>query len=106
MIYLFKNICNKAQIVSLDYFKIAIDCKKYLSEYTSWQGSVAQRKIMVSRTELKRFVKSHIERTLVITEQIILESKDIKQVVGGATRMPIIKHKIEKMFHCKVFMFH
>lgn len=100
-----KLLCNKAQIeVSLDYFKIAIDCKKYLSEYTSWQGSVAQRKIMVSRTEIEKVCQKLIERTLVITEQIILESKaHIKQVVlaGGATRMPIIKHKIEKMFHCK-----
>lgn len=88
---------------------LAEKAKQYLSENLDFATSDAQGyKLTLSRAELETLSEPLIARTLAASTLALkdakLKSSDLSRVilVGGATRMPIIKDAVSKFFQTKL----
>ena len=78
--------------------------KEHLSFHDQWQGKIEGREITVIRAEFEEVVSSLIDKTFQICRDVIRQAQltipDVKGVVlvGGSTRMPLIRQKVADFF--------
>lgn len=78
--------------------------KKALSNRDPVMAYVARKDIEVSRKELEEAISSYIAQTEMLCESTLeeagIDASDIREVflVGGSTRMPIVRESVERVF--------
>ena len=86
----------------------AEEAKKYLSSNDNFEGSLAGNEIIISRKEFEKLAEPLIEKTITCCKNAMSDAaltyKEIDEVVmvGGSTRIPLVKQKISKLFGRKV----
>ena len=86
----------------------AEEAKKYLSSNDNFEGSQAGNEINISRKEFEKLAEPLIEKTITCCKNAMSDAaltyKEIDEVVmvGGSTRIPLVKQKISKLFGRKV----
>lgn len=87
----------------------AEQAKKYLSSQQNFTATDFQgQELSLTRTELEKLAQPFIERTISACKQSLKDAKldktDLSRVilVGGATRMPIIKNAVAEFFQIPV----
>ena len=86
----------------------AEEAKKYLSSNDNFEGSLAGNEINISRKEFEKLAEPLIEKTITCCKNAMSDAaltyKEIDEVVmvGGSTRIPLVKQKISKLFGRKV----
>lgn len=87
----------------------AEEAKKHLSNNDSYEGSINGQKIGISKAQFNELIHPLVDRTLTSCKNALrdakLETKDIDAVVmvGGSTRVPLVKESIGKFFNKEVF---
>ena len=82
--------------------------KKHLSNNSNYEGEVAGEKVSVSRIEFVRLIQSLIDKTIQCCKNALADAglsvKGIDEVVmvGGSTRVPVVKETVGKFFTRKV----
>ena len=82
--------------------------KKHLSNNSNYEGEVAGEKVSVSRIEFVRLIQPLIDKTIQCCKNALADAglsvKEIDEVVmvGGSTRVPVVKETVGKFFTRKV----
>lgn len=82
--------------------------KKHLSFNDSFEGTVAGEKVSISKTEFEELITPLINRTIDSCNNALKDAglavQDIEAVVmvGGSTRVPLVKQRIGELFGQKV----
>lgn len=82
----------------------AEQAKKVLSSSENFEGEFAGEKITLSKTEFEKLIEPIVERTILCCKQAMkdagLSVKEINTVlmVGGSTRVPLVKNKVRDYF--------
>ncbi len=105
-----KHKINPINIAELQH--IARNIKEYLSSHEHFSGKISINgttiEILITRSELEIIAGEIVDKTIKIMQNAILDAnidtKNIKGMilVGGTTRMPIIREKIAKNFPVKI----
>lgn len=83
---------------------IAEDAKKHLSSHNIFLGEISGSPVSLSKIEFENLIKPYIERTLSCCKQALndaeLNIEDIEEVimVGGSTRVPLVKTSVSDFF--------
>lgn len=78
--------------------------KKHLSANDSFEGTVAGEKVIISKTEFEELITPLINRTIDSCNNALKDAgiavRDIEAVVmvGGSTRVPLVKQRIGELF--------
>jgi molecular chaperone HscA len=90
--------------------KLAEKAKKYLSENDLFQETDARfGELSLSRSEFESIIKPLIDRTLMACKKVLDDAKlDINAIdqvimVGGSTRVPLVKNEVSAFFKNSVF---
>lgn len=82
----------------------AEEAKKYLSSHDNFFGEISGSPVSLSKIEFEKLIKPYVERTLSCCKQALndagLNINDIEEVimVGGSTRVPIVKTSVSDFF--------
>jgi molecular chaperone HscA len=82
----------------------AEEAKKFLSCHEFYKGEVASEPVEISRSELEELIKPLVEKTIACCNNALndaqLTAMDIEEVVmvGGSTRIPVVKKAVSKFF--------
>jgi molecular chaperone HscA len=108
---LMKLMCTKSNMPFesitdvLGCLKISSDCKKVLSNQSSWDGDFLGHNITITNTEAISVWQKLIDKTIKITNDVLhsanLSTNNISHVIlaGGGGRMPIIQNAVENLFN-------
>lgn len=86
----------------------AEEAKKYLSNNSMFEGEVAGEKVTLSKNEFEKLIESLLDKTIKCCKNALTDAgltiKDIDEVVmvGGSTRVPLVKETVSKFFERKV----
>lgn len=86
----------------------AEEAKKHLSNNSNYEGEVAGEKVSLSKNEFESLVKSLVDKTIQRCQNALtdanISTKEIDEVVmvGGSTRVPLVKESVSKFFNRKV----
>ncbi|HET9746491.1 MAG TPA: Fe-S protein assembly chaperone HscA [Chitinophagaceae bacterium] len=86
----------------------AEEAKKYLSMNSNYDGEVAGEKVSLSKKEFEDLIQSLVDKTIQRCQHALTDAKiSIKEIdevvmVGGSTRVPIVKESVSKFFNRKV----
>jgi molecular chaperone HscA len=86
----------------------AEEAKKHLSKNSNYEGEVAGEKISLSKNEFEGLVQSLVDKTIQRCQNALtdanISAKEIDEVVmvGGSTRVPLVKESVSKFFNRKV----
>ncbi len=86
----------------------AEEAKKHLSLNNLYEGKVANDNIIITRSEFEKLAEPLVEKTITCCKNAMsdagLSFNEIDEVimVGGSTRIPLVKEKISKLFGRKV----
>jgi len=78
--------------------------KKYLSSHDSYTGNVAGHVLMLTRDEFEILVKPFVDKTIQCCQYALKDAQitvsDIEEVimVGGSTRVPLVKKSVADLF--------
>lgn len=82
--------------------------KEYLTDHETWSGSIQVKNNLledhITRLDFERLISPLIDKTLKICRQVVRDAQislnQIKGVVlvGGATRIPLVRQKVERFF--------
>ena len=82
--------------------------KEYLTDHETWSGSIQVKNNLledhITRLDFERLISPLIDKTLKICRQVVRDARisldQIKGVVlvGGATRIPLVRQKVERFF--------
>lgn len=78
--------------------------KKHLSTNNSYEGTIGETKVSITKTEFNTLITPLVNRTIESCKNALkdaeLAAKDIEAVVmvGGSTRVPLVKESISKLF--------
>jgi len=92
-----KNVAQELRLV-------AEQAKIYLSSQDVFHAEVAGQKLHLSRNEFERLINSFIEKTIQCCKNALQDAKlgndEIDEVVmvGGSTRVPLVKENVRKFF--------
>jgi len=93
---------------SQEFRLVAEEAKKQLSSELSFNGSAAGYKVKLSRNELELLIRPFVDSTLERCKNALkdagLSTADIDEVVmvGGSTRVPLVKKTVSDLFQRKV----
>ena len=82
----------------------AEEAKKHLSFHDTFEGEVAGKKVVLSRKDFERIIQPFVDRTIESCKNALKDAEltigDINEVVmvGGSTRVPLVKQSISKLF--------
>jgi len=82
----------------------AEEAKKHLSTFESYEGNINERQVVLSRIEFEHLIQPLVERTINSCKNALrdaeLTTNDIGEVVmvGGSTRVPLVKESVSKFF--------
>lgn len=82
----------------------AENAKKYLSENESYFGKLREKEIQIERKQFNELIKPLIEKTIGCCKRAMkdasLHKKEIDEIimVGGSTRIPIVKETVSDFF--------
>ncbi|MEO8582880.1 MAG: Fe-S protein assembly chaperone HscA [Flavitalea sp.] len=82
----------------------AESAKKQLSDYDTFSGDVGGKKISITKQEFNQLIGELVQKTLdsctAALKDAGLSAKDIDEVimVGGSTRVPLVKDSVKKLF--------
>lgn len=82
--------------------------KKHLSSNDSFEGTVGGEKVAITKAEFEALITPLVNRTIDSCNAALkdagLEVKDIDEVVmvGGSTRVPLVKQRISELFNKQV----
>jgi molecular chaperone HscA len=108
---LMKLMCTKSNMPFesitdvLGCLKISSDCKKVLSNQSSWDGDFLGHNITITNTEAISVWQKLIDKTIQITNDVLhsanLSTNNISHVIlaGGGGRMPAIQNAVENLFN-------
>ena len=80
------------------------EAKKYLSTHDFFEGEVAEHKVSLSREKFEGLIRSFVEITIQCCKNALqdaqITTKDIDEVVmvGGSTRVPLVKSEVRNFF--------
>jgi molecular chaperone HscA len=80
------------------------EAKKQLSYKSEFKGSMGGEELIISREEFEKLVSPYVERTIECCRNAIkdaqLNENDIDEVVmvGGSTRVPLVKNRVAEFF--------
>lgn len=86
----------------------AEEAKKYLSSNEIYKGEMAGELVEISKTEFEELIKPLVEKTIACCDNALndaqLTAQAIEEVmmVGGSTRIPVVKEAVSKFFGRKV----
>ena len=86
----------------------AEEAKKQLSNNSNFEGNVASEKISLSVNEFENLIRSLVDKTIQCCKNALADASlsimDIDEVVmvGGSTRVPLVKESVSKFFDRKV----
>ena len=86
----------------------AEEAKKHLSSNSNFKGHAGGETLELSRTEFERLIDSFVDKTIQSCKNALadanLTQSDIDEVVmvGGSTRVPLVKDSVSKFFGRKV----
>jgi molecular chaperone HscA len=86
----------------------AEEAKKYLSNNESFKGGAGGETLELSKVEFEKLIQSFVDKTIQCCKNALadasLTSNDIDEVVmvGGSTRVPLVKGSVSKFFERKV----
>ena len=86
----------------------AEEAKKHLSKNSSFTGEAGGEKLELSKNEFENLIISFVDKTIQCCKNALADAKlstnDIDEVVmvGGSTRVPLVKESISKFFGRKV----
>ena len=86
----------------------AEEAKKYLSDHSNYQGEVAGEKVSLSKNEFEDLIRSLVDQTIQSCKNALTDAnlsiKEIDEVVmvGGSTRVPLVKGSVSRFFNRKV----
>ncbi|MEO6404033.1 MAG: molecular chaperone DnaK [Ferruginibacter sp.] len=98
------NLLNTDKSFSQSIRLMAEEAKKYLSEHESYSGNHGQYNFTLTRNEFEDLIGPVVYRTIASCKAALkdagLSTKEIDAVVmvGGSTRVPLIKQSISKFF--------
>jgi len=84
---------------------IAEEAKKYLSSADFYSGIISGNKVSLSKKDFELLIKPFVERTLSSCRQALKDAElnitDIDEVimVGGSTRVPMVKNAVAELFN-------
>ena len=87
---------------------VAEEAKKHLSLNDTFSGKVGGSQVSLSRNEFESLIEPYVEKTLNCCRQALkdaeLNIEDIEEVimVGGSTRVPMVKSSVAGLFKRKV----
>ena len=102
------NLVESKQLMQILRLE-AEKAKKYLSQYTQYVASIDNMDCRLSITELDELIKPLVERTLVCCQNALndagLKAEDIDHIVmvGGSTRVPLVKNSVADFFGKPVY---
>jgi molecular chaperone HscA len=82
--------------------------KKYLGNNLNYEGEVAGEKVSLSKNEFEDLIQTLVAKTIQCCKNALTDAdlsvKEIEEVVmvGGSTRVPLIKETVSKFFERKV----
>ena len=82
----------------------AEEAKKYLSTHDFFEGEVVEHKVSLSREKFEELIRSFVEITIQCCKNALqdaqITTKDIDEVVmvGGSTRVPLVKSEVRNFF--------
>jgi molecular chaperone HscA len=104
---------QETQRASAEYFQelrlFAEQAKKYLSTADIFEAAIFGQKVRITKMELENLAEILIQRTLTCCQNALrdanLSPKDIERVVmvGGSTRMPVVKERVAAFFGRPVY---
>jgi molecular chaperone HscA len=83
---------------------IAEEAKKHLSNKDSFEGSINGRSVKISKADFEKLIQPLVDRTINSCKNALqdagLQAKQIDAVVmvGGSTRVPLVKESVRKFF--------
>ena len=86
----------------------AEEAKKYLSSNTNFKGQAAGEQLELNKAEFEKMIQSLVDKTIQCCKNALadaqLTSSDIDEVimVGGSTRVPLVKESVSELFGRKV----
>ena len=86
----------------------AEEAKKYLSNHTNFKGQAGGETLELSKVEFEKKIQTLVDKTIQCCKNALadanLTSNDIDEVVmvGGSTRVPLVKESVSKFFERKV----
>ncbi len=86
----------------------AEQAKKHLSNNSNYEGAVAGDKVSLSKKEFEGLIQSLVDKTIQRCKNALADAnisiKEIDEVVmvGGSTRVPLVKESVSKFFNRKV----
>jgi molecular chaperone HscA len=86
----------------------AEEAKKHLSNNSNYESEVADEKVLLSKNEFENLIQPLVDKTIQCCKNALadanLNTSDINEVVmvGGSTRVPLIKETVSKFFNRKV----
>ena len=96
-----KNLAQELRLV-------AEESKKYISTNDSFHGAVAGSKVVLTKIEFEKLAQPYIEKTIQCCRNALhdaqLTTADIDEIVmvGGSTRIPLVKKSVADFFGKKV----
>jgi len=82
----------------------AEEAKKYLSAHDSFEGVVAEHRVSLNKKKFEELIRSFVEATIQCSKNALQDAqltiRDIDEVVmvGGSTRVPLVKNKVRNYF--------
>lgn len=83
---------------------LAEEAKKHLSFNDSFEGQIHEAKVTLLRKDFERVIQPFVDRTIESCKNALHDAEltinDIDEVVmvGGSTRVPLVKHSVSKFF--------
>lgn len=87
----------------------AEDAKKHLTDNETFEGNINGRAVAISRAEFNTLIQPLIDRTITSAQNALLDSQlkttdiDAVVMVGGSTRVPLVKESVKNFFGKDVF---
>jgi molecular chaperone HscA len=88
---------------------LAEAAKKHLSSNDAWEGELGGRKLRITRTEFNALIQPLVDRTLASCRSALKDAEltpaeiDAVVMVGGSTRVPLVKSSVRDFFGKDVF---
>jgi molecular chaperone HscA len=86
----------------------AEEAKKYLSSSENFKGEAGGEQLELSKNEFENLIRSLVDKTIQCCKNVLADAQfnaaDIDEVVmvGGSTRVPLVKESVSKFFGRKV----
>jgi molecular chaperone HscA len=87
----------------------AEEAKKHLTDNETFEGSINGKAVAISRVEFNALIQPLIDRTITSAQNALLDSQlkttdiDAVVMVGGSTRVPLVKESVQNFFGKDVF---